>query len=603
MNKNTIRDNKKIIGIMHYIPYLPIVLLFCVQPFIVYYKLYESRLSSFAWAPENPLATDFYLYYKQICFLILSGIAFLFTIFLSIQSKKNKSYIGLRKQRNMLIPLGIYTLFTVLSGIFSEYKYITFTGSDGQFESLWTLLGYLIFVIYFLLILNTERAFHVVSNCLVVLLALVALLGILQFTGNDPIHWEWFQKLITPKGYLETGHTVTSVFESNQVYLFAYNPNYAGVLLALLSGFCFGMLVTEKSTLKRILEIILLLGLVISLIGTGSKAGLLTCIVVVLIGFSFRLKVLWKYWYLVIPAITLVVEVLLLSINFSDLPIVDNIKAALTVEKQDPNPLEQMVTEKEHVDFKYKGVSFSVSFEYQEGMFDFRVIEDSKQIPIRLSENREVYYLEREGLEDVTIRPALIEDALPLFVITLNNQEWMFVKTRQEYQYLNQYLRLESLSDIERLGFYGYEEFASCRGLIWSMTLPLLKDTLLLGTGADTFACYYPQNNYKDLHYYNGEALASSRPHSMYLKTAVESGVISMMALFVFFICYLIQSVKIYRKAKFNSLSSRIGFSCFIAVTIYLICGLSNDSMITVAPVFWGILGIGMAANKVTTEN
>ena len=155
------------------------------------------------------------------------------------------------------------------------------------------------------------------------------------------------------------------------------------------------------------------------------------------------------------------------------------------------------------------------------------------------------------------------------------------------------------MQDVERAGFRGRESFATYRGLIWSMTLPLLKDTVLLGTGTDTFACYYPQNNYKDLYYYTGDVTASSRPHSLYLKVAVESGVVALLAMLVFFGWYLIQSLKIYWKGEFTSLSARVGFACFLAVTVYLVCGLTNDSMITVAPVFWGILGIGMAANRI----
>jgi len=528
--------------------------------------------------------------------LIIGGWTLLFTIIFLFQDRKK--FMILRKQQNMLVPLGIYALLATISSIFSDYRWISFTGSDGQFESLFAILGYLVCCIYILITLYDENRIKIFEKIIWILLLLVACLGILQFTGNDPIRWQWFQKLITPNGYLENGYTITSLFEENRVSLFSYNPNYAGVLLALLSGFCYGMLITEKNIKKCILEAILLLGLLVALIGTSSKAGILTFITTAILSLVFMRKKI-KHFGQIVSVIGLfaVLGTVILFTLGAKLPLVSQLKGLFSSKNQQQNPLEEMVTEHEKVCFKYNGISFSVAFDFQEENFIFNVLEGSTMIPLRLSENRDVYYLERQGLDDVTIHPGIIDDTLPLFVITLNGREWMFVKTDQQYYYLNQYLRLEDLQSVERFGFKGYERIATDRGLIWSMTLPLLKESLLLGTGADTFACYYPQNNYKDLYYYVGDAVASSRPHNMYLKIAVESGVTALVALLVFFCWYWIQSVKIYWREDFSALSARIGFACFIAVTIYLICGLTNDSMISVAPVFWCIQGVGLAVN------
>ena len=44
--------------------------------------------------------------------------------------------------------------------------------------------------------------------------------------------------------------------------------------------------------------------------------------------------------------------------------------------------------------------------------------------------------------------------------------------------------------------FTSHESFASSRGYIWSRTIPLLKETLFIGTGADTFVIAFPQDDY-----------------------------------------------------------------------------------------------------------
>ena len=39
------------------------------------------------------------------------------------------------------------------------------------------------------------------------------------------------------------------------------------------------------------------------------------------------------------------------------------------------------------------------------------------------------------------------------------------------------------------------------------------------------------------------------------------------------------------------------GVSIFIGTIAYLITGISNDSTITVAPIYWVLIGIGIALN------
>ena len=162
--------------------------------------------------------------------------------------------------------------------------------------------------------------------------------------------------------------------------------------------------------------------------------------------------------------------------------------------------------------------------------------------------------------------------------------------------------KLLTLDEVDRIGFEGYERFASGRGLIWSQTFPVLKKTWLIGSGANTFTFAYPQDNYPDMYYFSGSEMIATRPHCMYLQIAVESGVVSLIALVVFWAWYLLQSVGIYFKSKLETMTERVGFACFLAVFVYLVCGLTNDSMVTVAPVFWCIMGLGLATNRMVKE-
>ena len=77
---------------------------------------------------------------------------------------------------------------------------------------------------------------------------------------------------------------------------------------------------------------------------------------------------------------------------------------------------------------------------------------------------------------------------------------------------------------------------------------------------------------------------------------------IGTLALLIFMAWYAVQSIRIYRRVDLHKSLSWIGFGLFAAVLVYLIAGIANDSNVCTAPVFWGILGLGMATNRMLVE-
>ena len=135
-----------------------------------------------------------------------------------------------------------------------------------------------------------------------------------------------------------------------------------------------------------------------------------------------------------------------------------------------------------------------------------------------------------------------------------------------------------------------------------SRTIPLLKKYVLLGSGADTFSIAFPQHDYVSAknHGY-GEQLIS-KPHCWYLQVGVQTGVVSLIALLVFYGMYFVQSIRLYSKKVFDSYLSQAGVAVFVGTIGYMIAGLTNDSSITVAPVFWGVIGLGVAINYILKQ-
>lgn len=153
-------------------------------------------------------------------------------------------------------------------------------------------------------------------------------------------------------------------------------------------------------------------------------------------------------------------------------------------------------------------------------------------------------------------------------------------------------------------GFEGKEQLGSSRGYIWSRTIPLLKKCLLIGYGADTFTYIFPQNDllakYYSYNLYNqGFNLTVDKPHDLYLQIFVYNGLIALLAFLGIVIFYLVDCFRLYALKREYRQNQIMGAAVMLAVVGYLAAGIFNDSMVSVAPVFWILLGTGAALNTI----
>jgi len=146
--------------------------------------------------------------------------------------------------------------------------------------------------------------------------------------------------------------------------------------------------------------------------------------------------------------------------------------------------------------------------------------------------------------------------------------------------------------------FSGYERYASGRGYIWSRTIPLLKKYIVFGSGADTFVMAFPQQDYVNLYNYGFKGELLTKPHNLYLQIGVQTGVLSLIAFIVFYAMYFISSLRLYIKGRFKSYYAQVGAAILAASVSYIVLGLANDSSLTVAPVFWALIGLGITVNR-----
>jgi hypothetical protein len=142
----------------------------------------------------------------------------------------------------------------------------------------------------------------------------------------------------------------------------------------------------------------------------------------------------------------------------------------------------------------------------------------------------------------------------------------------------------------------GLEKFMSGRGYIWSRTIPMLKTYLIKGAGADNYPIAFPQDDFlAKLRNGSDASLIIDKPHNMYMQIGINTGVVSLIALVSVWVLYIISSLKLYTKITFNSLEEIVGASCLVSVIGYLATAMFNDHIVSVSPLFWIILGIGIS--------
>lgn len=126
----------------------------------------------------------------------------------------------------------------------------------------------------------------------------------------------------------------------------------------------------------------------------------------------------------------------------------------------------------------------------------------------------------------------------------------------------------------------------------------MMKDTALIGYGADTYCIHFPHEDYAGK--YNagwGINTIVDKPHNMYMGMWVGTGGLSVIAFLALLVMYFVQSLKLYFRFKEESWLSYAGLGMFLGVFGFAVAGLVDDSTVSVMPLFYTVLGMGIAVN------
>lgn len=583
---------------------LPVLLALGVVPLIVIAKKYEVALSEFDWFSNIHSSVDVFLYWKGQGLILLAFLMILsFLILLG-----NREYT-LQMWKKLKTPatacMGIYLLFAVLSTIFSEYQDSALWGGYEQWEGLNVLAAYIVLVLFTYVAVDSERAVHLVVYSILIGGFVLGLIGTFQYLGMDLFRSSFGKGIMSLLSESKMNYSFN--FPDGWVYATLYNPNYVGSYAALVLPVVIAVAVIEWKKISKywtVLAMVTTCLITITLLGSQSLTGCVGVFAGLMLVLIYTWRRMWTKlgWKKILTGAVILgvfVGVMMFiypeEIRFGldklfhpkeDYHLIQRMDSTdkgleittvkgevlyVRVTGDDRNPIEIADAQDKPVSMEYNGTN------------NYYTVTDSRFENFRL-------YAERISV-DGTQYPAVSVFNPPI------NKKWTIAKVNRDYMVYNKHQKLDELREIPAWGFENCQHFGDKRGYIWSRTFPLLKDSMLLGTGPDTFTMVFPNDDYVGKTNMNYDGVAVTKPHNMYLQIWVQTGFLSLAAFLLVFLFYFIDSLKLYYNRESYGVVEKFGISFMIATFGYMVTGLANDSSVSVAPVYWGILGLGMATN------
>ncbi|NLI76680.1 MAG: O-antigen ligase family protein [Candidatus Riflebacteria bacterium] len=494
------------------------------------------------------------------------------------------------------VPLFLFAVLAILSTMFSETPGPTLWGAPGRYEGLFVLLSYVGTCFLCINQANDRASVKWLLGVLMAASCVIAIVGIAQFLGHDPFQTQWGKELILP--FRDHDRAPFLQFSAGAGSMFGTfpNPNNLGSFVPMVLLVLSGVIFLPGVPRKLWLVLLFLLQFVV-LSGSRSKAGMLGlgcgCLGLLVIG---RRRLKGRLGLL--AGLGLGMVAVLFAMDFATLRLesarrlFDDFSTRRISHAQSlPPDFENVVLASDSVEVIYR--TNRIRVEQRDGAFIFRNAK-GEGVPFELKGSEIVFPPgEFHGI--------LVKIATEARILQIKRLEQrVHVKyTPDGFRFLDALGREQILRPVEKWGFSGNDRWGNGRGFIWSRTLPLLRDTLFLGFGADMFLYHFPQTDFLGLlraDYPIG--LFIDKPHNLYLQIAVNTGVTSLLVLLILFGAYLGQSVRLYWTASFEDWRESVGLCLAMAVFSYLVAGVFNDSVVSVAPVFWALLGTGIGVNR-----
>ncbi len=590
--KNTITidyENKKL-SVFYF---LPLLLIAGFVPLIVYAKYVDltGTTQSLYWTGQRQYL-DFFSYWKSWWVVALTAVALIFYIILYLQKK-----LPLKNLKQYYIPLGIYAIFVIISTIFAIDKPTALWGFVDMYQGMFVLLSYALLTFLTINFVNNKRDVNLFVNAFLFLMIVEGIIGVGQYFGFDFFQTNICKSLIIPSNLVV--EDLSFSFGPKTIYGTLFNTNFVGSFATLMLPLSVAFLLGANTKKQRIISGIAVILMIFVWIGCNSRAGYLGVAVASVFALWLFRKIIRKYWIGSI-GLVLVCMLVLFGLNKASDGRISNRLKAFNIKEQI-----ELIREKNERSLKFEDIIL--------GQNEFTIKTSAETLNFKIDEDK-LYFLDENYKEleiktkgsEITINnkkysgyKIVIAKNYPGVTVTRSSRNLNFYFTDNGVKILGSGGRITEPMVAETFKLFdGLERLGSNRGYIWGRTLPLLKSHVISGVGPDNYPIAFPQDDFLNkANFFSDPNIVVDKPHNLYLQIAANTGVLSLLSLLVLWGIYIISSLKLYSKIEFDSLDKYLGASGLISVIGYLFAGIFNDSVISIAPLFWIILGLGISIN------
>lgn len=526
-----------------------------------------------------------------------------------------------RIEKYMLVYTGasvVYVGMSLASALCSEFGDVAFYGMYDRAEGFFTTACYFVMFLFTMYAFRKTQNFKYIVAALMICTGINFIYGIFQYTGNNLYQYDWFRSMFVDSEYRDMLTVDQSKIVPGSMYGALYHYNYVGSFMGMIIPLFTVLAVGTKGIWKRLLFILFDGISVFMLLASSARSGIVAVAAAAVVGLFVFARVLIRRWKITVPvaaaALIAVVGVNIAMDNalFKRIPSLVSDALELVLPVDDAVDLYSTLPVREINHNKDGSLSLvtqtdrlDISFDAENGKYVFKdnsgkVLESVSVGAVALDDedfnglNLEIYASDgNPDYGDVMHMWFGKDSSHKLEFYLFNNKQIHLVhqKTHDKVDAVN----------AEAVGFYGKEKLGSSRGYIWSRTIPLLDECLLIGYGPDTFPYVFPQNDYLAKYYsYNeGFHITVDKPHNLYLQIFVSNGLVALIAFLAICGLYIVDCFRLYALKKQYRIEQIYGISVMLAIIGYLAAGMFNDSVVSVAPVFWILLGTGAALNTI----
>lgn len=471
--------------------FVPLILVLGVIPLIVQMRLVPlaSDVQVF-WTQDY--AADFFSYYKSKA--IILAVIYMLCVFgyYKAQGLKDK----LINNKSLYIYFGataVFALFALLSTMLSDYKSVAVWGGPERCEGIIMVLAYLVIMLYALWAYLHKPEFKYIVLPLGVLTLITGILGVFQFWGHDIFFTKFGQTLIIPEAYRSQGE-LQSLFEKGKIYGTMYHYNYMGSFGAMMVPLFLVLTLFLKERKQQIFCGAMTIISLFVLLGSTSRAGIIGLALAAVCFLIFFGKKLVQHYKATLGCVALLI-VFVFGVNMvtgglalARIPsLLNDMKALVSssdVDYHDEIPVR-------HIDLQQDTATFT----FQDGTLTIQ--KNSNHQPVFTTGDGQTLTAPGEdcsltaGNYKMELQYVPINDVnTPFLGIYLGDKiEFILGLYDEGFAFVDSRMNKIAYEEAPSIGFQGKEKLGSARGYIWSRSLPLMMDSLLIGQGPGYLLC------------------------------------------------------------------------------------------------------------------